>query len=353
MAPTIGSTTRSSSSAPNRRRTNEADALVVVRAGRPPLHQRLGEGAQLAAPAEQRRREERPAPRRREQGEAVRHRQEAVAGEDVGAARRREDEPVAETQPPAEIEARRLVGDQRVRAALEEHALARSRSRRSPPARSELRARRPRAVAPSRAAERAQPMRRGETADAGADDRDTRRGAQAPAPVRRVRAEGSIRRAAISIRASTKRSSALSAGTTRSESPPFCAPDLRAPDRELLERLQAVGDEGRDDERVADAAARLFGEHLVGVRAEPGLPAETRLEADDRPLRRETEPRRERRAPWRGTARGSSRGSPRSAPRSSRRAPGSGRRSGRARRTWRSGRPWKLRKTRSGAVPER
>ena len=80
---------------------------------------------ELAAPGQDRRGEQRAQPPRRHQDEALGHRHQPALPDDERAAmaRIRLDQPIAEAQPLAEVQAPRLVGDEGVRAALEREAV--------------------------------------------------------------------------------------------------------------------------------------------------------------------------------------------------------------------------------------
>ena len=115
---------------------------------------------------------------------------------------------------------------------------------------------------------------------------ETVRGSQARDPAaddddRRYRSHAELSRA----RATTPSAHASSALTDwdQPQSLSACGPEtVRGADAELLDRLQAVGHEGRaQDQRALDAALRKPDDDLVGVGADPRRPPETRLETHD------------------------------------------------------------------------
>ena len=74
-------------------------------------------------------------------------------------------------------------------------------------------------------------------------------------------------------------SPAFRQGTKVKFSPPCSRKALARPDRDLLQRLDAVGGEARrHDREVLDPCARQLQDRLVGVRPQPLLAAEARLE---------------------------------------------------------------------------
>ena len=86
------------------------------------------------------------------------------------------------------------------------------------------------------------------------------------------------RSATIASSASTQTSSLLSDGTRRSSSPPWRTKSSRGAQGELLERLQAVGDErGRQHRQPLHAGAGELDHAHVGERLDPGVAAESRL----------------------------------------------------------------------------
>ena len=65
-------------------------------------------------------------------------------------------------------------------------------------------------------------------------------------------------------------------------SPPACVEDLGVLDGDLLQRLQAIGDEARiEDGDALDALMRKALDRLVGVGLQPFLRAEAGLEGDE------------------------------------------------------------------------
>ena len=131
MPATSGCTSRSNTSRPNRRRTNEPKAFVAVAA--PPRHEIFPRHPHLAQRAKNRRLDHRPNPSRGHQRKPLGHRLQSPAANDKrpAASLVRRNQLSANPNPPAKIDGERQIRDEAIGPMLDQKPISPLRMERS------------------------------------------------------------------------------------------------------------------------------------------------------------------------------------------------------------------------------